>query len=42
MSVNSVRAARASACEGRGVTRLLSYHVAEQLRDGTPSIILDA
>lgn len=41
MSVNSVRAARASACEGRGVTRLLSYHVAEQLRDGTLRIILD-
>jgi DNA-binding transcriptional LysR family regulator len=41
MSVNSVRAARASACEGHGVTRLLSYHVAEQLRDGTLSIILE-
>lgn len=40
LSVNSVRAARASACEGHGVTRLLSYHVAEQVRDGTLEIIL--
>lgn len=41
LSVNSVRAARASACEGHGVTRLLSYHVSEQVRDGTLRIILE-
>lgn len=41
MSVNSVRAARASACEGHGVTRLLSYHIAEQVRDGTVRILLE-
>jgi DNA-binding transcriptional LysR family regulator len=39
--VNSVRAAVASASEGHGVTRLFSYHVAEQLRDGTLQIILE-
>jgi DNA-binding transcriptional LysR family regulator len=41
MSVNSVRAARASACEGHGVTRLLLYHIAEQVQDGTLRIILE-
>jgi hypothetical protein len=30
--VNTVRAAVASAAEGNGVTRLFSYHIAEQLR----------
>lgn len=39
--VNSVRAAVASAVEGRGVTRLFSYHVAPQLRDGTLRLILE-
>jgi|SRR5579859_376046 len=38
--VNSVRAAVASAVEGRGVTRLFSYHVAPQLRDGSLQLVL--
>ena len=38
--VNSVRAAIASAVEGRGVTRLSSYQVAEQVRDGRLQIVL--
>jgi DNA-binding transcriptional LysR family regulator len=38
--VNSVRAAVASAREGRGVTRLSSYHVAEAVRAGELEIIL--
>ena len=38
--VNSVRAAVASATEGRGVTRLLSYQVAGQVRDGRLRIVL--
>jgi DNA-binding transcriptional LysR family regulator len=38
--VNSVRAAVASASEGRGVTRLFSYHIAPQLEDGALEIIL--
>jgi DNA-binding transcriptional LysR family regulator len=38
--VNSVRAAVASAVEGHGVTRPLSYQVAEQVRDGRLRIIL--
>lgn len=38
--VNSVRAAVASAREGRGITRLFSYHIAPQLRDGSLEIIL--
>jgi DNA-binding transcriptional LysR family regulator len=38
--VNSIRGAVASAAEGHGVTRLFSYHVAEQLRDGSLEIIL--
>ena len=32
--VNTVRAAVASAAEGHGVTRLFSYHIAEEIRDG--------
>jgi len=32
--VNTVRAAVASAAEGRGVTRLFSYQVAENVRNG--------
>jgi DNA-binding transcriptional LysR family regulator len=38
--VNSARAAIASALEGRGVARLLSYQVAEYLRDGRLQIVL--
>ncbi len=38
--VNSARAAIASAVEGRGVTRLFSYQVAEYLRDGRLHIVL--
>jgi DNA-binding transcriptional LysR family regulator len=32
--VNTVRAAVASATEGHGVTRLFSYHIAEEIREG--------
>jgi DNA-binding transcriptional LysR family regulator len=39
--VNTVRAAVASAADGHGVTRLFSYHIAEQIRDGRLQIILD-
>jgi DNA-binding transcriptional LysR family regulator len=38
--VDSVRAAVASAVEGRGITRLFSYQVAEYLRDGRLQIVL--
>jgi len=38
--VNSVRAAVASASEGHGITRLFSYHVAPQVREGKLQIIL--
>jgi DNA-binding transcriptional LysR family regulator len=38
--VNSVRAAVASAVEGRGVTRPLSYQVAEHVRDGRLQVLL--
>ena len=38
--VNSVRGAIASAVEGRGVTRLFSYHIAEQLSQGRLQILL--
>ncbi|WP_454714239.1 LysR family transcriptional regulator [Caulobacter segnis] len=38
--VNSVRAALASAVEGRGVTRLYTYHVAERVLDGSLRIVL--
>jgi DNA-binding transcriptional LysR family regulator len=38
--VNSVRAAVASAVEGRGVTRPLSYQVAEHVRDGRLQVVL--
>src|ERR1700737_1845151 len=38
--VNTVRAAVASAIEGRGVTRLLSYQVAQHVRDGRLQIVL--
>jgi DNA-binding transcriptional LysR family regulator len=39
-TVNSVRAAVASAVAGRGLTRLYSYHVAEYVRDGQLKIVL--
>jgi DNA-binding transcriptional LysR family regulator len=38
--VNSVQGAVASAVEGHGVTRLFSYHVANQVRDGSLRILL--
>jgi DNA-binding transcriptional LysR family regulator len=38
--VNSVRAAVASAVEGRGITRLFSYHIAEQVSQATLQILL--
>lgn len=38
--VNSIRAAVASAVGGRGVTRMFSYHVADQLCDGSLQILL--
>jgi DNA-binding transcriptional LysR family regulator len=38
--VNSVRGAIASAVEGRGITRLFSYHIAEQLSQGALQILL--
>lgn len=38
--VNTVRAAVASAVEGYGVTRLFSYHVAEQVKAGRLKIVL--
>jgi DNA-binding transcriptional LysR family regulator len=38
--VNTVRAAVASAIEGRGVTRPLSYQVAKHVRDGRLRILL--
>jgi len=38
--VNTVRAALASAVAGHGVTRLFSYHVAEQVKAGELKIVL--
>lgn len=38
--VNSVRAVVASAVEGHGVTRLLSYHVAAEIKQGLLRILL--
>lgn len=38
--VNNVRAAAASAAEGHGVTRLLSYHVAPEIKQGLLRILL--
>lgn len=40
LTVNSVRAALASAIEGRGITRLYSYHVAEAAKSGKLRVIL--
>ena len=39
--VNTVRAAVASAAEGHGVTRLFSYHISEEIRQGRLQILLD-
>jgi DNA-binding transcriptional LysR family regulator len=38
--VNSIKGAVASAVGGRGVTRMFSYHIADQLRDGSLRIVL--
>lgn len=38
--VNSIRAAVASAVQGRGVVRLFSYHLAREVAEGTLRIIL--
>jgi DNA-binding transcriptional LysR family regulator len=38
--VNSIRGAVASTVAGRGVTRMFSYHIAPQLRDGSLKILL--
>jgi DNA-binding transcriptional LysR family regulator len=38
--VNTVRAAVASAAEGHGVTRLFSYHIAEEISQGRLQILL--
>ncbi len=40
LTVNSVRAAMASAIRGRGLTRLYSYHVAEAVREGRLQVVL--
>ena len=40
LTVNSVRAAMASAIAGCGLTRLYSYHVAEAVRDGKLKVVL--
>jgi DNA-binding transcriptional LysR family regulator len=40
LTVNTVRAALASAIRGRGLTRLYSYHVAEAVRGGQLQIVL--
>jgi len=39
--VNSIRAAVASAVEGRGVVRLFSYHLADEVADGRLKVILE-
>ena len=40
LTVNTVRAALASAIRGRGLTRLYSYHVAEAVRRGELQVVL--
>jgi DNA-binding transcriptional LysR family regulator len=40
LAINCVRGAVASAVAGHGVTRLFSYHVADQVRDGTLEVVL--
>jgi DNA-binding transcriptional LysR family regulator len=39
--VNNIAAAKGSAIAGKGVTRLLSYQVAEEVRDGRLEILLE-
>jgi DNA-binding transcriptional LysR family regulator len=39
--VNNIAAAKASALAGKGVARLLSYQVAEEVRDGRLAILLE-
>jgi DNA-binding transcriptional LysR family regulator len=39
--INSIRGAVASAVDGRGVTRMFSYHIAEQVREGKLEIVLE-
>ena len=38
--INTVRAAVTSAAEGHGVTRLFSYHIGDEIRDGRLQILL--
>ena len=38
--VNSIRGALVSAVNGRGVTRVLSYHIPQEIRDGSLEIVL--
>jgi DNA-binding transcriptional LysR family regulator len=38
--VNSIRGAIVSAVNGRGVTRVLSYHIPKEVRDGSLEIVL--
>jgi DNA-binding transcriptional LysR family regulator len=38
--VNTIRAAVTSAVAGHGVTRMFSYHVAQQVKEGTLKIVL--
>lgn len=40
LTVNTVRAARASAIRGRGLTRLYSYHIAEAVQCGELEVVL--
>jgi DNA-binding transcriptional LysR family regulator len=40
LTVNTVRAAVASALAGRGLTRLYSYHVAKEVQDGRLQVVL--
>jgi len=42
LAINSIAGARASAIEGRGVARLLSYQVAEDVRAGRLIVLLEA
>ena len=41
MIVSTVRGAIASAVNGRGITRLFSYHIAEELRTGELELVLN-
>lgn len=40
--VNTTRGAVESAVDGRGVTRIFSYHIADQVREGSLEIVLTA